>query len=140
MTPSFVTLDRPRLDALLDALIAVSADVSPWQAQHFQTELPEKWQHSFAMLAPAPVGYAILSRKESGWLHIHQFMVAANARGCGLGAAMMAEAVRRSAADGSGLSLKVARMDDAAIRFYSREGFARDRIEGDYLWMRRRSA
>ena len=137
--PSFVTLDRAGLDAMQDALIAISADVSPWQARHFQIELPEKWQHSFVMLGPAPVGYAILSRKEAGWLHIHQFMVAANARGCGLGAAMMAEAVRRSTADGSGLSLKVAHADDAAIRFYLREGFVRDRIEGDYLWMRRRS-
>ncbi|WP_374630795.1 GNAT family N-acetyltransferase [Ferrovibrio sp.] len=139
MTLSFATLDRVLLDENLDALIAVSADVSPWQARHFQADLPEKWQHSFLVLAPEPVGYVIMSRKESYWLHIHQFMVGAARRGQGVGAAMMAEAKRRAWADGSGLSLKVAHHDDAAIRFYLREGFMRDRIEGDYLWMRRSS-
>jgi len=140
MTFAFATLDRARMADFLDALIAISADVSPWRAEHFQTDLPEKWQHSFVILAPEPVGYVVLSRKESGWLHIHQFMVAAEKRGQGVGAAMMTEASRRAKADNSGLSLKVTRLDDAAIRFYLREGFEPDRIEGEYLWMRRQSA
>lgn len=138
MALEFATLDRGRMHALLDALLAVSADASPWDRHNFLAELPGKWEHSFVAMEGGPIGYAILSRREPGWLHIHQFMIAPPDRGRGVGARMMAEArCRADAAGGSGLSLKVAIGSVDAIRFYSRLGFVKGAREGRYVWMRR---
>jgi GNAT superfamily N-acetyltransferase len=101
----FATLDRGRMHALLDALLAVSADASPWDRPNFLAERPGKWEHSFVAMQGGPVGYAILSRREPGWLHVHQFMVAPSHCGHGIGALMISEARRRADAAGrSGLS------------------------------------
>ena len=138
MALEFATLDRGRMHALLDALLAVSADSSPWDRSNFLAELPGKWEHSFVAMEGGPVGYAILSRRDPGWLHVHQFMVAAPDRGCGIGARMMEEARRRADAAGrSGLSLKVAIGSVGAMRFYARLGFVEGASEGGYVWMRR---
>jgi ribosomal protein S18 acetylase RimI-like enzyme len=133
----FATLDRDRLVAWIDDLHAISADSSPWDISSFLLDLPGKWEHSFVAMQGGPVGYAILSRREPGWLHVHQFMVAPSRRGHGIGALMMGEARRRADAAGrSGLSLKVDRGAAAAIRFYERLGFRALATERGYLWMR----
>lgn len=134
--PDIQTLTREVLQQNLRQLIAVSADVSPWTGSHFLADLPRKWEMSFMILDPEPVGYVILSEKQPGWLHIHQFMIAAARRGSGLGRLMMQEAKRRSAGAGQRLSLKVAAADASAIRFYRREGFQAGEVTGLYLWMR----
>ncbi len=138
MALEFATLDRGRMHALLDALLAVSADASPWDRPNFLAELPGKWEHSFVAMEGGPVGYAILSRRDPGWLHVNQFMVAPPDRGRGIGARMMEEARRRADAAGrSGLSLKVAVGSVGAMRFYARLGFVEGAREGSYVWMRR---
>jgi len=134
--PDIQTLTRDVLRHNLRQLIAVSADVSPWTAAHFLADLPRKWEMSFMILDPEPVGYVILSERQPGWLHIHQFMIAAARRGSGLGHQMMLEAKRRSAGTGQRLSLKVAAADANAIRFYRREDFHAGEVTGLYLWMR----
>ena len=137
MALEFATLDRARMSALLGTLQAISTDASPWGRANFLAELPGKWDYSFVATNPDPLGYAILSRREPGWLHVHQFMVAPSCRGRGVGVRMMEEARRRAdAAGGAGLSLKVAISSEGAIRFYARLGFLEETREGTYLWMR----
>jgi ribosomal protein S18 acetylase RimI-like enzyme len=132
------TLSRKTAERLLPQLIAISADVSPWGTTEFLTELPGKWELSFtAWQADQPVGYAILSRKFPGRIHIHQFMVAPSQRGSGIGIAMLAEARRRA---DSLLSLKVHQDNHGAIRFYEREGLRREQLAEAYWLMLDRRA
>ena len=115
----------------LAAYIAISADASPWTADHFLKELPGKWDLSFALWDALPIAYCIMSRR-AGAIHINQFMVAPNRRGCGIGARMLAECINRGAS-----TLKVDPKNEGAIRFYLKYGFARAGEENGYLVMAR---
>jgi ribosomal protein S18 acetylase RimI-like enzyme len=121
-----ITLTADIVRARLPELIAISADVSPWGEKEFLSDLPGKWELSFALL---PDAYCILSRK-FGPPHIHQLMVSPQKRGNGIGAKMLNEAVRRGAQ-----TLKVAADNSGAIRFYQREGWKIHRGVPGYLWM-----
>lgn len=134
-TVRFLTLGRMELERYIDALIQISADVSPWTKENFLVDLPKKWEASFVAMYDEPVGYVILSQKQEGALHIHQFMVAPAMRGSGVGEAMIVEAKRRSLLFGGHLSLKVADSAAGAQRFYRRHAFSDTRRERDYIWM-----
>ena len=82
LSPEFLTEN-------IAAFIAISADMSPWTEKHFLAELPDKWELSFAFWdGDIPTGYCIMSRREEN-VHIHQFMVATDRRGEGIGAMMI---------------------------------------------------
>lgn len=127
----FVPLTPQHVVENLQAYLAAHADVSPWGPEHLLADLPNKWDLSFAVWEEGPIGYCVLSRK-FGAVHIHQFMVAQEHRGKGIGAKMLSEAVRRGAE-----TLKVARENEGATRFYERYGWVKQREEGGYLWLRR---
>ena len=133
------TLSADDVRAHLDAILAVAADVEgeQWSCENFLRELPGKWDLSFALWSAEglPVAYAVLSRKERD-AHIHHFMVAAGLRGEGLGAGMLCEAECRAALmKCRRLTLKVAKANIGAQRFYTGHGFGNDSREGDYLRM-----
>ena len=129
------TLTREALEQNLAQIMALSADVSPWREEQFRVDLPEKWRLSFYIVDSAPVGYAVLSRRGENWIHLHQFMVGPAARGQGVGARMLDEVKARCTAQRACLSLKVAADDEAAQRFYRREGLKPGKFERGYLWM-----
>jgi len=114
----------------IDAYMAISADASPWTKDNFLKDLPDKWTLSFSLWEDVPVAYCIMSRRK-GVIHIHQFMVAPYARGDGIGAAMLAETLKRGAS-----TLKVAPDNEGAIRFYCRHGFQEVAKENEYLVMK----
>jgi ribosomal protein S18 acetylase RimI-like enzyme len=124
-----VNLTSDHVRQHLAAYIAVSADVSDWAEQHFLSDLPGKWELSFAWLDQNPLAYCVMSRK-FGPPHIHQFMVHPELRGRGIGEKMLAEAERRGAE-----TLKVAKNNVGATRFYERCGWTKQKEAGDYLWM-----
>ncbi len=111
------------------AYVAISADVSPWTADNFLKDLPEKWSLSFSLWEDVPIAYCIMSRR-GGAIHINQFMVAPYARGDGIGAEMLKEALKRGAT-----TLKVAPSNQRAIRFYERHGFQVEGEENGYSVM-----
>ena len=131
----FCTLTRGALEANLVQLLALSADVSPWKEGHFRAELPEKWRLSFYAVDEVLMGYAVLSQRGANWVHLHQFMVGPAVRGQGVGAKMLDEVKARCAADQAKLTLKVSAADEAAQRFYHREGLTPGEGERGYLWM-----
>jgi ribosomal protein S18 acetylase RimI-like enzyme len=110
----------------LSDYIDISADVSDWGEAHFLKDLPRKWELSFAA---GTNGYCILSERNDA-IHINQLMVARDRRGQGLGAAMLAEAVRRGAT-----TLKVHPDNLGATRFYRRHGWRVTATENGYLVM-----
>jgi GNAT superfamily N-acetyltransferase len=133
--PALHTLTRDALEARLEAFVEIGADVSPWREQHLRVDLPEKWRLSFYADTDRPVGYAVMSLRGPRWVHLHQFMVAKEHRGRGLGTLMLAEAKSRCAQARARLTLKVPSGNSQAIRFYGREGLREEHVEGEYLWM-----
>jgi ribosomal protein S18 acetylase RimI-like enzyme len=134
-------LGKDELAANIDRFVAVAGDVPGeyWTAENFLRELPEKWTLSLAAWhGEIPVGYAILSRRPSGAVHLHHFMIAAGARDHGLGGRLLAAALARCREQSCPeVTLKVATDSVAAQRFYLRHGFADEGREGDYRKMRR---
>jgi GNAT superfamily N-acetyltransferase len=135
VTAAAHTLTRDALEAQLQAFVDIGADASPWREAHLRVELPEKWRLSIYVGDDRPVGYAVMSLRGPGWIHLHQFMVAKAHRGRGLGSLMLAEAKSRCAREGARLSLKVAIGNPQVTRFYVREGMREGHVEGGYLWM-----
>lgn len=119
------TLNRTDAERQADALLAV--DAIGWTRENLLTDLPDKWQLSFAMW-PGPVGYAILSRKPSG-VHLHHLAVREELRNQGLGSRMIAECLARGV-----VTLKVHHANAGAIRLYQKHGFVLA-SEGEYRWM-----
>jgi ribosomal protein S18 acetylase RimI-like enzyme len=135
------TLALKRLSAvhvanLMDRYLAISADVSPWTSENFLKELPGKWELSFALWDQGPIAYCIMSLREDA-VHIHQFMVAADKRGTGIGSQMMHHAASIAAQYRSRITLKVPHAAKSARKFYLRHGFQNHSVEGDYVLMER---
>lgn len=109
------------------AYVEISSDVSPWTAENFLRDAPSKWDLSFSIWdGGKPIAYCILSERR-GAIHINQLMVAPGARGHGVGAAALAEAVRRGA-----ISLKVDPSNTKARAFYARHGWREAGAENGY--------
>lgn len=113
------TLTRQLCEQLMPELISISADASDWTPENFLYDLPDKWDLSFIASIGGVVGYAILSRKFLGRVHLHQLMVHPAKRGRGIGKDMFIECRRRA---DEPLSLRVHRNNVGAFRFYKREG------------------
>jgi ribosomal protein S18 acetylase RimI-like enzyme len=122
-------LSPEHLAAHIDAYLSVSADASPWTAENFLRDAPDKWKLSFALWGDVPIAYCILSRR-NGAVHINQLMVAPHARRDGIGAVVLAEAERRGAE-----TLKVDPVNTGAIRFYQRHGWQVSGKENGYSVM-----
>lgn len=133
--PAVFTLTKEALEARMPALVDIGSDVSPWRESHLRVDLPGKWRLSFFVGDERPVGYAVMSLRGPGWVHLHQLMVARALRGQGLGSRMLDEAKSRCAAEHARLTLKAAVDEPRVVRFYVREGMREERVEGDYLWM-----
>jgi ribosomal protein S18 acetylase RimI-like enzyme len=114
-------LSRNHIERFAAQYVAVAADADTWTAENFLTELPGKWDLSFALWDKAPIAYAILSRPEPGRVHLHHFMVTEALRNQGLGGEMLKEVVKR--AGQLRLTLKVDQANDGAQRFYEQHGF-----------------
>ena len=116
-------LTRDRAERLADQLVAMVSDIEwdYWSREHLLAHRDEKWERSLlATRGGTPVGWAVVSRTEGG-AHLHHLVVAKEARSSGIGALLMAEALRRTRP--GVLTLKVHPGNDAAVRFYMRMGF-----------------
>ena len=135
----FLTLSVAEIAACEEAFVGIAADVPGeyWTLAHLLRDLPEKWALSFAAWREHdPIGYAILSRKTPGRIHLHHLMIAATQRGKGLGARMVGEiAVRSWSAGADRLTLKV--KSSRARRFYRRHGFTQIGQDGHYAVLER---
>lgn len=131
-------LDRDRAEREADVLLALGADLDwdTWTPENLLGDRPGKWQLSLVAVRDGePVAYAISSRKDDD-IHLHHIVVAPSMRGSGLGAAML-ERLRAAATDAGArrLTLKVYRTNEAAIRFYEREGFSTSAADDELLTM-----
>lgn len=122
----------------MDAFVSIAADVPGeyWDSEHFLAEKPCKWRLSLAAWADdSPIAYAIISERGAGHAHLHHFMVAAAARGSGLGRDLAMRMIGHTKALGyRRLTLKVAGDNAGAIRFYEPFGFIRETKEDDLVW------
>ncbi len=133
------TLSADVVRSNLNDLIAVAADVPGeyWAAENFLVELPQKWRLSFALWqGPAVIGYAILSQKAVGHIHLHHLMVLKQYRNHGLGERMVREILSRCRAAHAGtVTLKTQKGNCGAIRFYKRYDFRETAAKGEYVVM-----
>lgn len=134
-----VVLDQARMRTMLNDLVAIGADIAGeyWAAEHFMSDRPRKFELSLvALIRGRPNGYAIVSERAAGHAHLHHLMCHADQRGTGLGTRLLAASRERCAAAGLCLyTLKVAKANEGARRFYIRHGFRQSRIDGDYVWL-----
>jgi ribosomal protein S18 acetylase RimI-like enzyme len=124
---SCVTLSRERAEAHLAELLRLDGVIGQdaWGEAEFLLPLPEKFDHSRLALGPSgeAVGFAVASRK-GDCVHVHRLAVASSHQRRGIGLALL----RGVAASGHGagletLTLKVARANADASRFYEALGF-----------------
>jgi ribosomal protein S18 acetylase RimI-like enzyme len=136
---TLVRLDIATLERHLAQIVALARDVPHeyWREEHFRTQRPRKFELSrLALRSAVPQGYAIVSEREPGWVHLHHLMVGAECRGHGVGGALVQSAIAQSRDVGARkMTLKVAQDNIGAIEFYRREGFAECDREGSYLWL-----
>lgn len=111
----------------------ISEDVSEWGFDEFVYDLPNKWDLSLCIWDDAPIAYAMLSRKWTDRIHIHQFMVKKEYRRSGVGGVLMSDLIKRYSKDP--ISLKVESNNNGAIRFYNRYGFIFKGVEDGNGWM-----
>ena len=127
-------LTKARCIEYLNDLITVSGDVSDWGEEQFLSDLPGKWNLSFTIWGDGIVAYAILSRKWSDRIHIHQFMVKAAFRSSGIGS-LMIDRILEEYGGVEDISLKVHNDNEGAIEFYKRKNFVTEEFKDDYIWM-----
>jgi ribosomal protein S18 acetylase RimI-like enzyme len=132
-------LAREDVEVRVADFIAIASDVPNeyWSAENFLLDLNEKWTLSLcARIGSRPVGYAIISRPDRARAHLHHFMVASEQRGIGLGVDLLEHAKGRCGSKGCNvLSLKVAKDNHRAQKFYRRHGFSDMSEENGYLTM-----
>ena len=98
---------------------------SPWNEENFLKEIPAKWNLSFVYeCADKVLGFAILSQKSPGCIHLHRLVVSPESQGTGIGKKMLKEMFLRCQTQRiKFLSLYVPRNNEIAIKFYEAEGF-----------------
>ena len=121
------------------AFLAIAADIPDeyWSLKNLLVDLPGKWNLSFALWQKSlPVAYAILSQKSDNQIHLHHLMIDHRHRAKGWGARMITEMTTRARAAGATiLTLKAARSNADALRFYSRNGFYQQGEDGNFVIM-----
>jgi len=134
-------LTRPLLERLLAPIMRIAEDVPGeyWSADHFLAHRPAKFELSLiALRGGAPVGYAIVSANEPGRAHLHHLMVSRDARGTGLGSRLLGASMSSARLHGADrYTLKVARANEGARRFYERHGFTEAVGSGEYILLTR---
>lgn len=112
----------------IDAVMAIEAASfpSPWTAGMFRDEITREFSDALVAVAePGPVilGYAVCWTV-AGEAHLLNIAVGPDARGHGVGAALLEECIRRSAAAGARrMHLEVRPGNGPALRLYGRHGF-----------------
>jgi ribosomal protein S18 acetylase RimI-like enzyme len=132
---SIVPLTSALLRRRMSEILRIDNDMigQRWGESHFTLDRPGKWEVSRLALDPAghAIGFVIASLP-GDVVHIHRLAVAPSQRGKGLGLTLL-RAVGKAAQAHSvpTMTLKVARENEGAIRFYRRLGFteaARDSV------------
>jgi RimJ/RimL family protein N-acetyltransferase len=135
----FKNLNKSMLIANEKSILKVAADQKEeyWILDHFLIEKPMKWQLSFGVWAKDKIiGYAILSKQNSQFVHIHHFMLHKDYRGQGLGTCMIDEVIKRSKAlNFNIITLKVHQNNRAAKIFYKKLGFELSKMDSIYNTM-----
>ena len=118
-------LTPSEIPGLCDRLIEIEKGVvaEEWDHSHFLVSRPGKWKLSFCLKRHGEVvAFAICSQKDDS-LHVHRFAVAEGVRRQGVGSLMMREVERRATKELlHQIVLKVNVLNDAAKRFYERNG------------------
>lgn len=131
-------LDRAAAEALAEQIVALESDLAwaAWSVEQVLAPREGKWQLSAAALAgDVVVGASIASRPDAGTVHLHRLVVAAEARGRGIGAMLVRDLGHRAVAAGADrLTVKVEATNAQALRFYQRLGFQRVE-EVEDLWL-----
>lgn len=126
--PSIVRLTPGVMNRQMADILGIDHDMigQRWERTHFTLDRPGKWELS--LLAVDPAGHAIgfvIASLAGGGVHVHRLAVAPSMRGMGLGLRLLREvgeaAKLRSIPT---MTLKVARENEGAIRFYRRLGFS----------------
>lgn len=121
----------------IDAVMAIEtvSFPSPWTAGMFRDEITRDFSDALVAVAePGPVilGYAVCWTI-AGEAHLLNIAVGPDARGHGVGAALLEECIRRSAAAGARrMHLEVRPGNGPALRLYGRHGFVFQGIRKGY--------
>ncbi|MFE6688602.1 GNAT family N-acetyltransferase [Streptomyces sp. NPDC057743] len=119
---------RRRADADLDACVTALAEVHAHSGYpHRWPEEPARWLTPDGLSAAwvAEVGGAVLGHAALCGREISRLYVSPRARGCGLGARLMAAVEAEAAVRGVRLVLEVKTSDASAVALYERRGWAR---------------
>ena len=112
----------------IDAVMAIEmvSFPSPWTAGMFRDEIERDFSDALVAVAdpdPGILGYAVCWTV-AGEAHLLNIAVGPAARGHGVGAALLEECIRRSAAAGArSMHLEVRPGNGPALRLYGRHGF-----------------
>jgi len=106
-----------------------------WSEDNFLQELPEKWDLSYLIISmDSVIAFLIASKKQKSY-HIHRLGVDPSFQGKGIGS-MLLNTINIQALNKSiqSISLKVAKENDKAIKFYKLNGFKIiDFSEGNFI-------
>ncbi|MFK0291205.1 GNAT family N-acetyltransferase [Streptomyces sp. NPDC090442] len=119
---------RRRADADLDVCVAVLAEVHAHSGYpHHWPEEPARWLTPDGLSAAwvAEVGGAVLGHAALCGREISRLYVSPRARGCGLGARLLAAVEAEAAVRGVRLVLEVKTSDASAVALYERRGWVR---------------
>jgi ribosomal protein S18 acetylase RimI-like enzyme len=124
--------DRKAVEASLDAIerrFAQFVEV-PWRREEILADRPGKWKHTYVALVDEDIAGFSFNSVRAGWLYVHAFFVAPEHRHRGLGRLLVNALSRRARGAGlTGVRLRVACTNTAAIHFYLQCGFAIERVE-----------
>lgn len=120
-------LTREMVSKKVDELVSLdgSALEGGWTSLEFLLDLPGKWELSRLALDEDGhvAGFLVASLKLSG-IHVHRLVVAGAFRGRGLGRELLRKVAAEAGTRGvSTVTLKVARSNEDALRFYENLGF-----------------
>ncbi|WP_188408630.1 GNAT family N-acetyltransferase [Agaricicola taiwanensis] len=137
---SIAVLTRTAFESAPDAFVKIARDVPGeyWRREHFEVDLPKKWELSRAVWQEKSlIGYAIVSSKAPKRAHLHHFMVDGGWRGRGIGSELLTQVLEAARAAGHDhITLKVL-AGVPARRLYERSGFVPCGEENGYLVYRR---
>jgi ribosomal protein S18 acetylase RimI-like enzyme len=106
-----------------------------WGEDQFTFDMPGKWSFSKVAIDDQgnAVGFAVASLKPHG-IHIHRIAVSESCRGLGIGKRLLGAVAAVAHAHGVGaMTLKVAKENIRAVRFYHGLGFVESEKTGTNL-------
>ena len=133
-------LTLPDIEKNYSQLKACGEDLEwdDWSRANFIQPLPGKFNLSFAVMDKNKIiGYSIISQRDKVAAHLHRLMVLGAYRREGTGAIMWEEIFRRLRQENiTSLTLKVAKVNLRAIKFYKKKNAKIVGEDGDYYVMR----